>query len=117
MLKPLYLALGMACVALAVVGIFLPLVPTVPFLLLGAFFFSKGSKRMETWLVEHPRLGPPIRAWREKGSISRGGRRAAYAGFALSGLLGFFLLPMPWRLLPPIVAVIGSAWIHTRPKD
>jgi hypothetical protein len=46
------------------VGLFLPLPPTLPFALLGTFFFSKGSHRLEAWLLGHRQFGPPISAWR-----------------------------------------------------
>jgi len=62
---------GLLCIALAVVGIVLPLVPTTPFLLLAAFCFGRGSQRMLRWLLEHPRFGPPIHDWRENRAISR----------------------------------------------
>ena len=116
MLKAVYLALGFISLALGAVGLFLPLLPTVPFALLAAFFFSKGSHRLEAWLLEHRQFGPPIRAWRESGSISPAGKRSAYAAFAVSAVAGFLLLPMPWRLLPLLVAVAGAAWIHSRPE-
>jgi uncharacterized membrane protein YbaN (DUF454 family) len=80
-----------------------------------AFFFSKGSARLEAWLLEHRRFGPPIQAWRKSGSISRTGKHAAYLGFAASALVGFLLLPMPWRLLPSLVGIIGTIWIYRRP--
>ena len=60
---------GLVCVALALLGIPLPLLPTVPFLLLAAFCFARGSAWLHDWLVTHPRLGPPIRDWNENGAI------------------------------------------------
>lgn len=116
MLRSLYLLLGLAALALAVVGLFVPLLPTVPFLILAAFLFSRGSRRLEEWLVQHPRLGPPIRAWREGGSISRSGKRSAYAAFLVSAALGFMLLPWPVSVMPALVGVACGRWIATRPE-
>jgi uncharacterized membrane protein YbaN (DUF454 family) len=116
MRRLLYLSLGFASVALGAAGILLPLLPTVPFMLLAAFFFARSSPRLETWIVEHPRFGPHIRAWRARGAISRAGKRAALAAFAFSAVLGVVLLPFPWLLIPAAAALVGGSWIATRPE-
>jgi len=64
-------ALGCLCVILGVVGIFLPLLPTTPFLLLAAWLFSRSSNRFHTWLMSHPKLGPFILAWQNGEGIER----------------------------------------------
>lgn len=116
MRRLLYLGLGFASVALGALGIVLPLLPTVPFMLLAAFFFARSSPRLEDWIVGHPRFGPHIRAWRERGAISPAGKRAALFTFAISAILGLVLLPFPWLLAPLGAALIGGSWIATRPE-
>lgn len=64
-----YIALGWVCLALGTVGIFLPLLPTTPFVLLAAFFFSKGSEKLYHWLLRQPTLGPLIIDWQRDGVI------------------------------------------------
>jgi hypothetical protein len=112
----LYLGLGFTSLALGAVGVVLPLLPTVPFVLLAAFFFARSSPRLEARLLGHPRFGPHIRAWRERGAIGPAGKRAALFAFAFSALLGLVLLPFPWLLIPAAAGLIGGSWIATRPE-
>jgi len=65
-MRILYLSIGWLSLALGIVGIFLPLLPTTPFLLLAAVCFSKASPRLHHWLLTHPRLGPGIIAWQTR---------------------------------------------------
>lgn len=58
-------AAGLCSTALGVLGIFLPLLPTVPLLLLAAACFARGSERFHDWLLDHPHLGPMIRGYLE----------------------------------------------------
>ena len=111
-----YVTLGFLSLALGAVGAFLPLLPTVPFMLLAAFFFARSSPRMERRLLEHPVVGPHILAWRSRGAISRRGKRAALFAFAISAVVGLVTLAFPWSLLPLLAALIGGSWIWTRPE-
>jgi len=63
MLRLLLTAAGLACTGLGVLGIFLPLLPTVPLLLLATACFARSSERFHNWLLDHPRLGPMIRGY------------------------------------------------------
>lgn len=116
MLRLGYVLLGAVSLLFGVIGLFLPLLPTVPFVILAAFFFARGDPRVERWLVEHPRFGPHILAWRTRGAISRRGKRAALIAFTASALLGFLLLQPPWAFAPLAVAILGGTWISSRPE-
>lgn len=59
-----YMGAGLLSIGLATVGTFLPLIPTVPLVLLAGFFFSRSSERFDNWLVGHRVFGPIIRDWR-----------------------------------------------------
>lgn len=71
MIRPVWALAGGVALALGVAGAVLPLLPTVPFLLLAAYCFARGSARMHGWLVTHHQFGPPIRDWQERGAVSR----------------------------------------------
>ena len=70
MLRIGYLLLGFLALALGAIGAFLPLLPTVPFMILAAFLVARSSPRLEARLLDHAHVGPHIRRWRERGAIS-----------------------------------------------
>ncbi len=115
MLRPLYAFVGLASLLLGGIGVFVPLLPTVPFVILAAFCFARSSPRLERWLLEHESLGPHILAWRSRGAISPAGKRAAVVAFLVSSVAGLALLPFPWSLVPVAAALIGGSWVLSRP--
>ncbi|MBQ1227491.1 MAG: YbaN family protein [Alistipes sp.] len=68
-MKNILAILGVVSLVLGVVGIFLPLLPTTPFLLLSAWLFVRSSPGLYAWLINHPRLGPYIRNFRENRAL------------------------------------------------
>ena len=117
MKRPLYLTGGVVSTALGVIGIFLPILPTVPFLILAAFCFARSDPALEARIMNHPIYGPPIRTWREKSAVSRRGKVAATFAFSGSIVFGYLTLPAPWVFLPPVIAVVCLSWLWTRPDD
>lgn len=63
LLRLLLLGAGFLAVGLGIVGIFVPLLPTVPFLLLATACFARSSERFHNWLLEHPHLGPTLHSY------------------------------------------------------
>lgn len=116
MTRGLWALAGGLALLCGLVGIALPLLPTVPFLLLAAFCFARSSKRLHDWLVTHPRLGAPIRDWERSGAISPKAKRLATvsvaAAFGISVMIG--LRPMI-LLLQAITLAAVLIFIWTRP--
>jgi uncharacterized protein len=111
-----YLSTGVISVGLGVVGAFLPLLPTVPFLILAAFCFARSHPVWEQKLLNHPRYGATLRAWREKGIVGRRAKWAATGAFVFSAVLGLAMLSLPWSLIPSGVGVICGVWLWRRPE-
>ncbi|ABR62392.1 DUF454 family protein [Sinorhizobium medicae] len=112
------LGLAWVMVGLATAGIFLPLLPTTPFLLLAAWLFSRSSPRLEQWLAGHALFGPPLRDWRDDGAIARRNKICAILLMAL-GFAYFWLAIEPPAIGLLAVAAIMIAcgiFIATRPE-
>jgi uncharacterized membrane protein YbaN (DUF454 family) len=108
---------GWVSLLVGAIGAVLPLLPTVPLVILAAFCFARSSPSLERRLIEHPRFGPHILAWRRRGAISRGGKRAALAAFAVSAAVALASLPLLWALGSLAAALIGGGWVLSRPSD
>ncbi|WP_079201582.1 YbaN family protein [Pseudomonas sp. CC6-YY-74] len=106
------LSLGWLCVVLGVVGIFLPVLPTTPFLLLAAACFVRSSKRFYLWLVLHPKLGPWVRDYLDGQGIPRKAKVYSISLMWLSIALSCYLVPLFWaRAFMLTSAVLVSIYI------
>lgn len=115
--RGIWFGLGLLCVALGGIGVVLPLMPTVVFLILAAGCFARSSPRLEAWILDHPVFGPPVRAWRARGAIPPRGKAMAVGGLA-GGYTVFALAAQPAAPLALLVAAIMAAiglWIVSRP--
>ncbi|MFP6848792.1 MAG: YbaN family protein [Pseudomonas sp.] len=106
------LAIGWLSVALGVIGIFLPVLPTTPFLLLAAACFMRSSQRFYLWLVNHRQLGPWIVDYLEGQGIPFKGKVYAISLMWLSIGLSCYLVPLFWaRAFMLTSAVLVSLYI------
>lgn len=113
--RGLWIVAGSVSLVLGAVGIALPLLPTVPFLLLATFCFSRGSRRCESWLLAHPRLGPPIRAWRDHHAMPRRAKQLALVSMTLGSAVAWWVLPEPWCWLPAGCCAAVAVWMSRLP--
>lgn len=111
-------ALGWFNVALGVLGLFLPLMPTTVFLLIALWLFSKSSVRFHRWLYDHPRLGGPLRAWHSHRAIPLPAKRTAVGMMAASWLIVALFVADGWLLPSALAAVLGpiAGYILSRPS-
>ncbi len=87
MYKPLLIILGLVLVGLAILGVFLPVLPTTPLLLLALACFAKSSEKLHAWLLTNKTLGSFIRQWQETKSISRKAKVYALITIFIGGAL------------------------------
>lgn len=115
-MRVLWLIVGLVSTACGIAGIVLPLVPTTPFLLLAAFAFARSHPPLYVWLVRHPRLGPPIRDWREHGAISARAKISS-AVVMLATFLGSIAFGVSTTVLAIQAVVLGGAatFVLSRP--
>lgn len=98
--------LGWLFVALALLGILLPLLPTTPFLLIASACFVQASTRCANWLHQHPVLGPSIKHWQQHKAISRKNKRRGMSLMLISFALSCYFLPQLWQKI--LLLVLGS---------
>jgi uncharacterized protein len=113
-----YLVLGFVLLGLGIVGAFLPVMPTTIFVILAAFCFGRSSPRIETWLLEHPRFGAPLRAWREERAIPTRAKIFAVTGMTFGyGLFFLAAHPGPVAMLGVAAFMLaGAAYVLSRPR-
>lgn len=117
-LRLIFAGLGTLFVALGVAGIFLPVLPTTPFLLLAAGCYARSSSRIYNWLLNHSMLGPVILEWRRYRSMPYRAKRLALvliaASFSVS--IVFFVPTWPAQLAMAIAGLALGAWIYRIPS-
>ena len=113
------LGLGWFAVGLAVLGVFLPLLPTTPFLLVAAWAFGRSSERLRLWLYESRLFGPLLQNWQKHGAIPIWAKVMAVTAMAAAfyGLSQRETIP-DWALaLTGVILLTVAVWITTRPSE
>ncbi|RBA24736.1 YbaN family protein [Herminiimonas fonticola] len=118
--RMLYGFAGGVALVLGVIGIFLPGLPTTPFVLVAAACFAKASPRVHQWMLQHPLLGPMLRNWQEHRSLTRRTKYVAIISMVLMlGVSIWTFSDRPWiQVILLVLGAIGAAMvlrIPTRP--
>jgi len=111
---------GWVSLILGVIGIFLPLLPTTPFVLLAALCFSKSSPRLHDWLLHQPSFGPLILNWEQSGSISRTAKIAATVSMVILFSITFIVVNVGLVIKGSLgligLSVLGYIWTRPSPS-
>lgn len=110
----LWLLAGWISLLLGIVGIFVPLLPTTPFVLLAAGCFSRGSEHCERWLLEHPRFGPMVRDWREHRAVPLRAKQLATVMMTIGSTVAWMSMPH-LRWLPAVCCALVALWLWRLP--
>jgi uncharacterized protein len=115
----LLLALASVCLLLGLLGIVVPVLPTVPFLILAAWCASRSSPRLHNWLLSHPHFGRPLRDWNDHGVVPRRAKWFASVMMALSATSMLLIAPAGW--LPAVLGLVAAMlaigwWLWRRPE-
>ena len=115
-IRLIYATLGIVFLAVGIIGVFVPLLPSTPFVLLAAFFFSKSSRRLHDWLLSRPALGPMIVEWREHRVIRRRAKIVAVTAIVLTfgATVAFVTAPAPAKGCVVLLGVALLAFVLTR---
>lgn len=112
----LFLCLGLTALCLGLLGVFLPLLPTTPFLIVAAWCFARSSQRLHDWLYDHPRFGKLLREWEAYRVIPIWAKFCAVSAMSASFLYMAFFREMPAWLLAVTGAVLLGIAIYVVSK-
>ncbi|WP_445114899.1 YbaN family protein [Acinetobacter sp. WZC-1] len=112
LVRGVYIVLSCLSLSVGVIGIFVPGLPTVEFILLAAFFASRGSERLYLWFYRHGIFGPMIRDWKEYRRISRKAKYMAAVSMSIAALIMLWKIPHPWFVGMAIAGMVcGWLWM------
>lgn len=116
MSRYIYLCIAYLACGLGIVGIFLPLLPTTPFMLVALWAATRSSDSLRRWLLEHRVFGPPLMAWEQEKAIPQRAKNLALLTLGTSWLLLLWLFHgtfVPWTAGVPMLLV--AIFVLSRP--
>ncbi|MFC7049593.1 YbaN family protein [Emcibacter nanhaiensis] len=115
----IYNLLGILFFITGFIGLFLPVLPTTIFMILALWAFSNGSERFHNWLYHHPRFGPPLQQWQDRGVIPRKGKITAVVVMSGSAVYLLFFSDAPVIAVCSAILCMNfvALYILTRPSQ
>jgi uncharacterized membrane protein YbaN (DUF454 family) len=117
-MRGVFLALGTGALILGVLGIFLPLLPTTPFVLLAAACYARGSRRFYEWLLAQRTFGPIVHEWQHHRSIPYRTKLTAVVlmSLTLGTSIVFFVKPVWLKAALAVMGVGLAVWLYRMPS-
>lgn len=104
-------------IILGFIGAILPGMPTTVFLILAAWAASKGWPQVDAWLLNHPKYGATLSAWRENGTVPRKAKWIASIMMLISGIIMLFTnAPLAIKIFTDLTMLIVAIWLWLRPE-
>lgn len=115
--KFFFVCCGHLSLAIGVIGIFLPILPTTPFVLLACGCYAKGSERFHVALLRNKWFGPLIKDWHEHKTISIRAKAIAILMIAANIMLAIVVVPLlPVKIILGVLGIVVALYIFTRPS-
>lgn len=112
--KTLYFIFGFLFILLGIIGIFLPLLPTTPFIILAAFFFSQSSEKYHQWLLNNKVFGPILSNWENSRCIPDFAKKLSFIMIAIFGSYSIYVIPLlSVKILTILLLSYGCYFIYT----
>ena len=92
MKRMILISLGWLCVSLGFIGIFVPGIPTTIFLIIALWAFTKSSKKLRNWLLNHKRFGPILNNWQQYKVVPRRAKILMVVLMSLASILFYYSL-------------------------
>lgn len=116
--RVLFGLLAYVSLAVGLIAIVVPGLPTTEFILLAAWAASKSSPRLSAWLENHRLFGPILHNWRNGRIVARGAKVSATASMLLCAVLMLVILDHGWPVYLAIAGMgLGNLWIWSRPES
>ena len=109
MKKTILISLGLLCVGLGFIGVFVPGIPTTIFLIIALWAFTKSSEKLRYWLLNHKRFGPILNNWQEHKVVPRRAKILMVVLMSLAVILFYYSLQSLILTIGLIIILVSVA--------